>query len=125
MMTKVAIALGLALLLVVGAWSASHGEADAHAALCLAPGVSEASAGAARDGDEITVVDALSADSGGAVAGALCCFLLVLLLRRMLVAVRVGAGTRGPGFRSALPCRAGPRRLPHSPSLLQLSISRT
>ena len=55
LVARVIIAVGLALLLVVGAWSTSRGSADVHATLCLASGVSE-SQGAApvADGQEAT-----------------------------------------------------------------------
>jgi hypothetical protein len=121
LIARVAIALGLALLLVVGAWSASHGKADAHAALCLAPGVSSPSAVDHHDGT--ATVDVLASEAGPIAVAALCCFLLVLLLRRLLGGLRVLV--RGRLIRAALPIRAGPRPVLPALTLVQLSVSRT
>ncbi|WP_341955160.1 hypothetical protein [Microbacterium sp. LWH13-1.2] len=120
---RIALALGLALLLVIGAWSTSHGKADAHATLCLAPGVSAASASSHHDG-AVTVVDAVSSDTGTAVA-ALCCILLVfvLLLLRFGHAARLVVRSRG--LLTAASARAGPRLHVPALTLTQLSLSRT
>lgn len=124
---RVALALGLALLLVIGAWSTSHGKADAHTTLCLAPGASVASVSGHHDGG-VTVVDAVfvdvvPADTGIIVIAALCCFLLVLLLLRF----GRGGGLLRTGIpvRASAPTRAGPQRCVPTLTLAQLSLSRT
>ncbi|MCI1019155.1 hypothetical protein HWD99_11000 [Microbacterium sp. C5A9] len=123
LLLRVVLALGLALLLVVGAWSTSHGPGDVHATLCLAPGVSATSGGDHHEGDA-AVVHAMSPDSGIAVVGALCGMLLVLLLL-----LRFGRGTRllmtRQRWAASAPPRAGPRRRVPALTLAQLSLSRT
>lgn len=127
LLARVVTAVGLALLLVVGAWSTAHGPGDSHATLCLAAGTSAAGAEAA-DGAPVAAAVAAPEDSTGmaavaCTAAALCCLTLVLLLgRRML---------RGPGTplgrtpRTTPPLRATPRPRRLAPSLAQLSLSRT
>ena len=122
LIVRIGLALGLALLLVIGAWSTSHGKADAHTALCLAPGISAASASGHHD-SEVAVVDAVSSDTGMAVAAALCCILLVLLFLRFGRAARLLVRSRG--FLTAAPTRAGPRLHVPALALTQLSLSRT
>lgn len=119
---RIALALGLALLLVIGAWSTSHGKADAHATLCLAPGVSATSASAHHD-DAVTVVEAVSSEPGIAVVVALCCVLLVLLLLRLGGLARLRLMSRGA--LTSAPSRAGPRAHVPALTLAQLSLSRT
>lgn len=122
---RIALALGLALLLVIGAWSTSHGKGDAHATLCLAPGVSAgsgASSSGHHDGDA-TVVDMVSSDTGLAAIGVLCGILLVLLLLRFGRGARFVV-TNGRSTASAPP-RAGPSRRVPALTLTQLSLSRT
>ena len=119
---RVALALGVAVLLVIGAWSTSHGKADAHAALCIASGSSATSTSGHHDG-QTSVVDAPSSDTGLAVVAAFCGFLLALLL------VRLGGGAallrlESPQ-RTTAPPRAGPRRSVPALTLTQLSLSRT
>src|ERR1041384_129233 len=78
---RIAIAVGLALLLVVGAWSTSHGKADVHASLCLAAGVAHP-AGASTAGehhDAVSAVDVLSSDAALCVVAVLCGVALILL----------------------------------------------
>ncbi|MEV4668339.1 hypothetical protein [Microbacterium sp. LWO12-1.2] len=124
LLAKIVTALGLALLLVVGAWSTSRGDADVHAALCLAPGVSAPAATAsAEHHDEVAAVDVLSSDAALCVIAVLCGVALVLLLRRLLAGTRGVPARRSP--RTAQPARAGPHRVPSALSLIQLSISRT
>ena len=132
LIVRIGLALGLALLLVIGAWSTSHGEADAHATLCLAPGVSAAAASTSAHHDgEVTVVDAVadavadavSSDTGTAAIAALCCILLVLLFLRVGRAARLLVRSRG--FLAAAPTRAGPRLHVAALTLTQLSVSRT
>ncbi len=119
---RVALALGLALLLVIGAWSASHGKADAHSTLCLAPGASVASVAAHHDGTSV-VESAASDDAGIVVVAALCCILLVLLsLRSVRGAPLI---RRAAALRSSAPTRAGPRLHIPALTLAQLSVSRT
>ncbi|MEW2459578.1 hypothetical protein AB0872_02660 [Microbacterium sp. NPDC047426] len=129
LLARVVTAVGLALLLVVGAWSTAHGPGDSHATLCLAAGTSAAEA-ETTDGAPVAAAVAVAApeDSTGmaavaCTAAALCCLTLVLLLgRRML---------RGPGTplgrtpRTTPPLRAMPRPRRLTPSLAQLSLSRT
>lgn len=120
LIVKILLALGLALLLVVGAWSDSHGEADAHSALCLAPGVSspvDDSAVSAATPD----LAMPAADAG--LAAMLCCFLLVLLFLRLLRPGRLGLIERA--VRMLAPPRAGPVAPLTAPDLIRLSISRT
>lgn len=117
------IAVGLALLLVVGAWSASHGSADAHATLCLAPGVSQSADTAAGTGPMVEPAPADLADAAACAVAALCCVALVLLFRHLRT--RSGLRFRGLLPRVTAPLRAGPRPLLPAVSLIQLSISRT
>ncbi|WP_431071006.1 hypothetical protein [Microbacterium phyllosphaerae] len=121
---RIALALGLALLLVIGAWSTSHGKADAHATLCLAPGVSAAATSTSGHHDGgVTVVDAVSSDAGTTAVAALCCILLVLLLLRFGRTARLLVGSRG--FVASAPTHAGPRLHVPALTLTQLSLSRT
>lgn len=125
MIARVVLAVGLALLLVVGAWSTSRGSAEVHATLCLASGVT-APAGAESGtavADGATSVDVLTADAAVCLAVALCGVALALLFLRLR-----GRGTRllvSHTPRVAPPMRAGPRFLVPALSLAQLSISRT
>lgn len=125
LIARVITAVGLALLLVVGAWSTSRGDADVHATLCLASGASQSS-GAAPGADAIdgaTAIDVLSSDVGVCLIAVLCGVALVLLLLRL-----GGRGTRPLGRRAprlASPPRAGPRASARALTLTQLSISRT
>lgn len=124
LLAKIVTALGLALLLVVGAWSTSRGDADVHAALCLAPGASTpAAAAGVEHHDEVTAIDVLSSDAALCVLAVLCGVALVLLLRRLLTGSQGIPAGRAP--RSMPPVRAGPHRVPSALSLIQLSISRT
>ena len=124
LLARIVTALGLALLLVVGAWSTSRGDADVHAALCLAPGVS-APVAATSDAhhDEVAAVDVLSSDAALCVIAVLCGVALVLLLRRLLGGGNSASIGRTP--RTTPPVRAGPQPLARTLSLIQLSISRT
>lgn len=124
LIAKVITAVGLALLLVVGAWSNSHGEADVHASLCLAPGISsaDAAAGAAHH-DETTAVDVLTSDA------ALTGFAVLWFLTLLLLLVRALRRDRGillprPPATAAAP-RAGPSPAHSILSLTELSVSRT
>lgn len=121
----VVLALGLALLLVIGAWSTSHGTADTHTTVCLASGVSSSSPAHDHGGAVASASpdDAAPVDSGVVVIAALCCFLLVLLLRRLPAGgglLRTGAPTS-----TVTPVRAGPLRTVPALSLTQLCLSRT
>ncbi|NJI59998.1 hypothetical protein HCX50_11225 [Microbacterium oxydans] len=125
LIARAVTAVGLALLLVIGAWSSSHGPADVHATLCLASGVSSPVDTVAPDRgtDSATAVDVLSSDIGVCVLAVLCGIALVLLFLRL---PRRGArplGARIPRLTS--PSRAGPRLVVPALSLTQLSISRT
>ncbi|WP_341941407.1 hypothetical protein [Microbacterium sp. LWH10-1.2] len=121
LIVRIASALGLALLLVVGAWSSSHGESDAHATLCVA---ADAPAGtAAADHHGPTTADVLTSDAGLGVVAVICCFLLVLLVLR--VAADRLVVTTGVAVRALLPSRAGPRLHVPALTLTQLSVSRT
>lgn len=118
---RIGLALGLALLLVIGAWSTSHGTAYAHTTLCLAPGASVASVSGHHA--DTSVTDTTPSDTGTVVIAALCCFLLVLL------SLRSGRGAtlirRAVAHRASAPSRAGPRRHVPALTLTQLSLSRT
>lgn len=125
LIVRVALALGLALLLVIGAWSASCRTTDAHTAMCLAPGVSASSATPNPDSARGTAspLEAPPIDVGVVVIASLCCFVLVLLLRRLPGgAPLLRTGTVRP---SVFPPRTGPRRTVPALSLAQLSLSRT
>lgn len=124
LLPRVITALGLALLLVVGAWSTSHGEADVHASLCLAPGVStgDVAAGTTHH-DEVTAVDVLTSDAAFCGFAVLWFLALVLLLAR---AFRRDRGILLPRLSPAIVGpRAGPRPLRSALTLTELSISRT
>ena len=122
LIARVVIAVGLALLLVVGVWSTPHGTADVHGTLCLASGASApAAAPVASDGG--SSVDVLSSDLGICAVAVLCVVALVLLFRRLS-----GRGTRALGGRvprTASPPRAGPVAAIRALTLTELSISRT
>lgn len=124
LIVRIAIAVGLALLLVVGAWSTSHGSADVHATLCLAPGVSPSAGSGASETEDAVAVEESTGDAALCVAAVLCCATLVLLLRRLRGGLSRPIGGRAP--RASLALRAGPAR-PVVPALTltQLSLSRT
>lgn len=122
MILRIALALGLAVLLVIGAWSASHGTADAHGTLCLAPGASAASVSGHHDA-EVTVIETMSSDAGVMVVAALCCVLLALLLLRVGRTARLLVTSRA--LATSAPTRAGPRSHVPALTLTQLSLSRT
>lgn len=122
--SRIMIAVGLALLLVVGAWSASHGSVDPHATLCLAPGVSQPADAAAAGAPTVDGAPAdLASDAAACAVAALCCVALVLLLRHLRT--RSGLRFRGLLPRTTARLRAGPRPFLPAVSLVQLSISRT
>jgi len=120
LIVRVAIALGLALLLLVGAWSNSHGESRTGSALCLASGVSATSV---SDHHEAASPDIASPDAGLLGICAIVVFLLVmsaLRLRGRQPQFRVGRAAA-----ASAPPRAGPAAFAQTLSLVQLSISRT
>ncbi len=125
MIARVVLAVGLALLLVVGAWSTSRGSAEVHSTLCLASGIAAptgADSGAATADGE-TAVDVLTSDAGICLVVALCAVALVLLFLRLR-----GRGTRllvSCVPRATAPMRAGPHPVVPALSLVQLSVSRT
>ncbi|MFK0240414.1 hypothetical protein ACIQTX_06080 [Microbacterium sp. NPDC090281] len=122
LIARVITAVGLALLLVVGAWSTSRGSADVHATLCVAAGVSTP-AGAASSADDSSTIDVLTSEVGVCLLAVLCGVALVLIFRRL-----AGHGTRPLGSRAprtVTPSRAGPSALVPALTLTQLSISRT
>jgi len=125
LVARVIIAVGLALLLVVGAWSTSRGSADVHATLCLASGVSESpGAASVADGQEATTtIDVLSSSVGICVLAVLGGVALVLVFRRLIAHRTRPLGTRDLGRSS--PRRAGPLVIVPALTLTQLSISRT
>jgi hypothetical protein len=125
LIARMITAVGLALLLVVGAWSTSHGTADVHATLCLAAGVSDPAAAASGPdaAADASVIDILSSDAGLCVIAALCCVALALLFRRLAGRRSRPLGARAP--RTVAPPRAGPLLLVPALTLTQLSISRT
>jgi hypothetical protein len=118
---RVAIALGLAMLLLVGAWSDSHGESRTGPALCVASGVSASSVSGHQ---EVTAVDDVAAADLGIVgACALLVFLLVLTAQRMLRSLTMFRP--GRVATASAPPRAGPATLLQPLTLTQLSVSRT
>lgn len=116
-------ALGLALLLVVGAWSSSHGDAESPAMLCLGSGASTTAAADGGHHEEVLELDVLSSDAAVCAVAALCCIALVLLLRRLRTAP--GPMSLGRTQRMLPPNRAGPLRSIPALTLTQLSVSRT
>ena len=123
LIAQLVIAVGLALLLVVGVWSTPRGAADVHGTLCLASGSSAPVAAVPADSDAGAAVDVLSSDLGVCAVVMLCVLALVLLFRRLL-----GRGTRALGGRTPHPVsppRAGPVALIRALTLTELSISRT
>ena len=125
LIARVITAVGLALLLVVGAWSTSRGSADVHTTLCLAAGVSSPAGAAPAAGatDDANAIDALTSDVGICLLAVLCGVGLVLLLRLLRGHGNRPLGTRVPHRVS--PSRAGPSVFLSTPTLTQLSISRT
>lgn len=117
---RVALALGLSVLLLIGAWTDSHGESTAPGAVCVAEGVS---AGAVSHEHGSSVVDAAASDIGVLGICALIVFLLVLLMVRMLHARALLQ--RGRVATASAPPRAGPSARILSLTLVQLSVSRT
>ena len=120
---RIVTALGLALLLVVGAWSTSHGDAESPATICLGSGASTSAAAAAGQHEEVTAIDVLSSDAAVCAVAALCCIALVLLLRRLVTARGSALLGRTPRLRPIT--RAGPLRSIPALTLAQLSVSRT
>jgi len=125
LIARVIIAVGLALLLVVGAWSTARGSADVHATLCLASGVSESAAAAppAADPEGASTVDALSSGVGMCLLAVIGGVALVLLFHRLTGHGTRPLRTRAP--RAVSPSRAGPSIIVAALTLTQLSISRT
>lgn len=125
LIARVITAVGLALLLVVGAWSTSRGSADVHATLCLASGVSSpaGAAPAADAADGATAVDVLTSEVGICLLAVFCGVGLVLLFRLLRGHGSRPLGTRVPRRVSA--SRAGPSSFVSTLTLTQLSISRT
>lgn len=113
-------ALGLALLLVVGAWSNAHGQTDAHTTLCLAPGSASPAAGTTSSDGETAVVDVLVTGAALCSFAALCGIALLRLRRRIGPTGGIRLRRRTP-----LPVRAGPVAFPSPLTLIQLSVSRT
>ncbi|WP_431805566.1 hypothetical protein [Microbacterium paraoxydans] len=131
LLTRVVIAVGLALLLVVAAWSTGHGAGDRHASTCLAVA---APAAAATTGPPTAAADPAAAsaatppdtsgmDAVACTAAALCCLALVLLLRRLVRSAPGAPLGRAP--RTSPAPRAAPRPRTLTPSLTQLCLSRT
>jgi len=120
---RIVTALGLALLLVVGAWSTSHGDAESPATICLGSGASTSAAADAGQHEEVTAIDVLSSDAAICAVAALCCIALVLLLRRLVTARGSALLGRIPRLRPIT--RAGPLRRIPALTLAQLSVSRT
>jgi hypothetical protein len=120
LIVRVVIALGLAVLLLVGAWSDSHADAATGTSLCVADGTSASSVVSHQ---EITAPGIASTDAGLLGVCAIVVFLLVLAGLRLL-----GERTRlftGRAATASAPPRAGPAVVPPTLSLTQLSISRT
>jgi len=120
LIARVAIALGLAMLLLVGAWSDSHGEHSTGTALCVASG---SSATSVSDQHQAASSDISGPDAAILGICAVIVFLLALGALRLL--------ERRPPFRiehagaASAPPRAGPTMLPRALTLVQLSVSRT
>lgn len=129
-------AVGLALLLVVGAWTASHGDADVHASLCLAPEVSagesgapgdaSAAAGAGHHGPAATAAVSTAPGTDGLAIGG---FALLWLVALLVLLTRFARPQRGVLLPRSVPAarasRADPGIRPAAPSLSELCLSRT
>ena len=120
LVTRIVLALGLALLLLVGAWSDSHGDGDAGSTLCVAVGVSPSAGEAHHD---VAQASDIAADAGALGACGIVVFLLVALLLRLMS--RRPVLTTGRAVATSVPRRAGPVRLLPALTLTQLSLSRT
>lgn len=125
---RIAIAVGLALLLVIGAWSTAHGPADAHASLCLAADVSTPGAATTPSAGDAASAPGFTAqnDDPGVLlvcVAVLCGAALALLLRFLLRRTDHPARVHASWLRHAGP--TGPVAPPIVLSLSQLSISRT
>lgn len=130
LVARLATAVGLALLLLVGAWSTSHGSADVHSALCLASGTTAPDGSSPADAfpggegaDALSAVDVLSSDVGLCMIAVLCGVASALLLRRLRG--RTAGVLTGRTRLLIPPTRAGPDRLVPARTLTQLSVSRT
>ena len=121
LIARAVTAVGLALLLVVGAWSTSRGSADVHVTPCLAAGV--AAPADATGAADATTIDVLASTVGVCLLAVLGGVALVLLFRRLTGHDARPLGARTP--RRVSPSRAGPVARPRTLTLIQLSISRT
>ncbi|MDQ0728451.1 hypothetical protein [Microbacterium sp. W4I20] len=123
LIARIVIAVGLALLLVVGAWSTAHGKAHVHASLCLAAGVSHSGVSAGDQDHAGAAVDLPTPDTALCLVAILCVVALVLLYRMLRGR---GMGERGrPRIVAIRLRRAGPASFFSALTLTQLSISRT
>lgn len=123
LIARIIIAIGLALMLLVGAWSNSHGENRTGSALCVANGSAATSVTSVPAHHDVAYPAQATADAGLIGACALIVFLLVLVAQHMLRDRSVFTG--GPRATASAPPRAGPIRFPRTLTLAQLSISRT
>ncbi|MBO9625323.1 MAG: hypothetical protein J7484_02990 [Microbacterium sp.] len=119
---RIGLSLGLAVLLLVGAWSNSHGDADRGATLCLAIGAS-ASSTAEGGHHDVVASDTSASETGIVGVCALIVFLLVALFLRITAAHTAFA--TGRVATASAPARAGPVAAVHALTLSQLSVSRT
>lgn len=117
---RVVIALGLAVLLLVGAWTDSHGESSTGSPLCVAAGSASTSVS-----DPLASASPVATDPDAGLLGvcALVVFLLLLVGQRMLR--EQGLVALGRAVTASVRVRAGPRRPLAALTLAQLSLSRT
>lgn len=136
LITKIITGVGLALLLIIGAWSGGHRDAE------VAPSLTTAHASSLGEIGEDLIVPAEGADgvaaergltesvSGyaviggvGCLLGIVCCFLVLIFARTSFN--RVPSQTRERMSRVPTPIAMTGRLFTLPPSLTQLSLSRT
>lgn len=129
LVVRIIVALGLALTLMVGAWSTTHAESD----LPSFESVTSIETGAEIGASVVnvgTTGPATTSDSGirGAVTcliGVLCTFLVFTLLRSFTLGARRLSLLTSRPFRASLMVQPREPESSFTPSLVELSISRT
>lgn len=136
LITKIITGVGLALLLIIGAWSGGHRDAEVAPSLTTAHALSIGEIGEdlivpAEGADGVSAEQVLTetvsgyAAIGGAgcLLGIICCFLVLIFARTSLN--RVPSPTRERTPRVPTPTAMTGRLFTLPPSLTQLSLSRT
>lgn len=129
LVVRIIVALGLALALMAGAWSTTHAEADLPSFGAVAS-IETGAETVASVADVGTVGLATASDSGirGAVTcliGVLCTFLVFTLLRSFTLGARRLSLLTSRPVRAPLVVQPRERESSFTPSLVELSISRT